>query len=354
MRSVFNIYTTVLSALLLFSCVNDEIDSGLPMTEKVVLDIPNYFPELTYDFAEYPLTNNGVTLGRKLFYDGRLSADNTIACAFCHLQENAFTHHGHSLSHGINNQIGIRNTPSLTNVGFYKNFSWDGAIHHLDEFSLIPITTDFEMDESIENILEKLSKDKEYLRLFKSVYGTETIKGPQLLNALSQFMVTMISSQSAYDDMMQNKRRFNSEEEKGYQLFQQHCASCHKGALQTDFTFRDNGLSYNPRTADVGRMRVSLEAKDSLKFRVPSLRNVELTAPYMHDGRFRTLEAVLLHYTENLQNNPNLDPILKMNDGRLGLELNTEEQRAIIVFLKTLTDNDFINRPQLSEPFKEK
>lgn len=351
MKFYFYTLLAVLYALSIQGCQSDDIDSGIPMNENVVLEIPSYFPELTYDFAAYPLTNNGIRLGRKLFYDGRLSADNTIACAFCHLQENAFTHHGHALSHGINDKIGIRNTPSLNNMGFYTNFSWDGAIHQLDEFSIIPITTDFEMDETMENILQKLSADAGYKALFKKVYNTDQINGRQVLNALSQFMVTMISASSPYDHVMQKRQRFTVEEEKGYALFQKNCASCHQGALQTDFSFRDNGLTYNPRTEDVGRMRVSLDAKDSLKFRVPSLRNVELTAPYMHDGRFRTLEAVLKHYTEDLRPNPNLDPAFKNADGSIGLRLNPDEQKAIIAFLKTLTDNDFISRPALAEPF---
>lgn len=337
-----------------FSC-QDDIDVGkeiiyLPKNETLNLSYPSYFPKLNDDFSAFPLTKNGVELGQKLFYDGRLSADNTISCSFCHIQKNAFTHHGHSISHGIEGRLGMRNTPSLNNVGFYKNFSWDGAIHQLEEFSIIPITTDFEMNETMENILLKLENDQSYKKLFMNVYGTNQINGRQVLNALSQFMLTMISAKSKYDMVLQKKGAFSEEEQKGYQLFQTNCASCHKGAIQSDFSFRNTGLTYNKRTNDIGRMRVSLDVRDSLSFRVPSLRNVELTAPYMHDGRFRTLEAVLKHYVNNLKPNPNLDPLLRKQDGSIGLSLSEKEQKQIIAFLKTLTDNEFISNKNLEEP----
>lgn len=344
-------YCTLLLLLILglMSSCNDEYE-GIPIDkdEPISLEIPNGFPALAFDKNAEPLTVNGIALGKKLFYEGKLSRNNTISCGFCHIQENAFTHHGHTVSHGIDNRIGIRNAPSIQNMAFLKNFTWDGVSHHLDERSLVPITTDFEMDSSFPEVIGKLSADNNYKTMFKAAFGDETISGDRILKALSQFMRTMISADSKYDQVKNGLANFSSAESSGKILFENKCASCHSGTLFTDETYRNTGMYYNSQYGDRGRYRVTLDGNDNMKFRVPSLRNVEFTAPYMHDGRFYTLEAVLNFYSDSVENQPNLDPILKQK-GHIGILMKNEEKQNIIAFLKTLSDQKFITNPKFAE-----
>ena len=312
------------------------------------LEIPADFPALAFDRDKNPVTVNGVALGKKLFYEGRLSRNNSISCGFCHIQENAFTHHGHPVSHGIDNRLGIRNAPPIQNMAFLSNYTWDGVSHNLDERSLVPITTDFEMDSSMPEVVGKLNTDANYKKLFKAAFGDENITGERVLKAISQFMATMVSADSKYDRVLKGKTAFTAEENEGYQLFRNNCASCHSGALFTDESFRNTGMYYNAQYNDRGRYRVTLDWNDNMKFRVPSLRNVEYTAPYMHDGRFTTLEAVLNFYSDLVENQPNLDPLLK-KDGHVGIRMNPSEKQYIIAFLKTLTDQNFITNKAFAE-----
>ena len=312
------------------------------------LEIPADFPALAFDRDKNPVTVNGVALGKKLFYEGRLSRNNSISCGFCHIQENAFTHHGHPISHGIDNRLGIRNASPIQNMAFLRNYTWDGVSHNLDERSLVPITTDFEMDSSMPEVVGKLNTDANYKKLFKAAFGDENITGERVLKAISQFMATMVSADSKYDRVLKGKTAFTAEENEGYQLFRNNCASCHSGALFTDESFRNTGMYYNAQYNDRGRYRVTLDWNDNMKFRVPSLRNVEYTAPYMHDGRFTTLEAVLNFYSDLVENQPNLDPLLK-KDGHVGIRMNPSEKQYIIAFLKTLTDQNFITNKAFAE-----
>ena len=312
------------------------------------LEIPADFPALAFNRDKNPVTVNGVALGKKLFYEGRLSRNNSISCGFCHIQENAFTHHGHPVSHGIDNRLGIRNAPPIQNMAFLRNYTWDGVSHNLDERSLVPITTDFEMDSSMPEVVGKLNTDANYKKLFKAAFGDENITGERVLKAISQFMATMVSADSKYDRVLKGKTAFTAEENEGYQLFRNNCASCHSGALFTDESFRNTGMYYNAQYNDRGRYRVTLDWNDNMKFRVPSLRNVEYTAPYMHDGRFTTLEAVLNFYSDLVENQPNLDPLLK-KDGHVGIRMNPSEKQYIIAFLKTLSDQNFITNKAFAE-----
>lgn len=337
----------IVSFLGFISC-SEEIIQPLEKDEAVNLQFPPYFPEMTFDKSENPITKNGVELGRKLFYEGRLSRNNTISCGFCHIQENAFTHHGHNVSHGIDDRLGIRNAPPIQNMIFLKRYMWDGVIHNLNEQPIIPITDANEMDSSMPETITKLNKDDLYKRLFKQAYGDENITGERVLKALSQFMATLISADSKYDRFKQGKENLSLEESQGMALFQQKCASCHSGALFTDESFRNTGMYYNMQFKDAGRHRVTLDQNDWMIFRVPSLRNVEYTAPYMHDGRFYTLEAVLNFYSDNVEDNPNLDSQLKQNN-HIGIAMNAQEKQFIIAFLKTLSDKNFITNPKFAE-----
>lgn len=346
-KQIFKIGLVFITFLNFISC-SEEVIQPLEKNETVHLQFPSYFPEMTFDTSENPITKNGVELGRKLFYEGRLSRNNTISCGFCHIQENAFTHHGHTVSHGIDDRLGIRNAPPIQNMAFLKRYMWDGVIHNLNQQPIIPMTDVNEMDSSMPEAIAKLSKDEVYKKLFKQAYGDENITGERVLKALSQFMTTLISADSKYDRFKQGKEKLNSEESQGMTLFKQKCSSCHSGELFTDESFRNTGMYYNTQFKDAGRYRVTLDQSDWMKFRVPSLRNVEYTSPYMHDGRFYTLEAVLNFYSDNVEDNPNLDPQLKQNN-YIGIEMNAQEKQFIIAFLKTLSDKSFISNPKFAE-----
>ena len=350
MMKIKNILKAGLIIVTFFNIIScsDEVIEPLEKDEAYNLQFPAYFPEMTFDKTGNPVTKNAVELGRKLFYEGRLSRNNTISCGFCHIQENAFTHHGHNVSHGVDDRIGIRNAPPIQNMAFLKRYMWDGVIHNLNEQPIIPITDANEMDSSMPEVIAKLNADSKYRNLFKAAYGDEYITGERVLKALSQFMVTMISANSKYDQYKKGKATFTTTEMKGMALFQQKCSSCHSGELFTDESFRNTGMYYNSQFKDAGRYRVTLDQVDWMKFRVPSLRNVEYTAPYMHDGRFYTLDAVLNFYSDNVEDNPNLDPLLKQN-GQIGLTMNSAEKQSIIAFLKTLSDKDFVTNPKFSE-----
>ena len=330
------------------SCKDEYQGVAINKDEVYLIEKPTNFPEIVFDITGNPVTVNGVALGKKLFYEGRLSRNNTISCGFCHIQENAFTHHGHPVSHGIDNKLGMRNALPIQNMAFLKNYTWDGVSHNLDERSLVPITTDFEMDSSIPEVIKKLNADPNYREMFKSAFGDENINGERISKALSQFMATMISSNSKYDQMKKGITTFTNEESQGYTLFQNKCTSCHSGELFTDESYRNTGMYYNSQYNDRGRYRVTLDWIDNMKFRVPSLRNVEYTAPYMHDGRFYTLEAVLNFYSDQVENQPNLDPLLQQN-GHIGIPMTNQEKQYIIAFLKTLSDKKFITNPKFAE-----
>lgn len=346
-KQIFKSGLVLITFLNFISC-SEEVTQPLEKDEAVHLPFPSYFPEITFDLSENPITKNGVELGRKLFYEGRLSRNNTISCGFCHIQENAFTHHGHTVSHGIDDRLGIRNAPAIQNMAFLKRYMWDGVIHNLNQQPIIPMTDVNEMDSSMPEAISKLSKDEVYKKLFTQAYGDESITGERVLKALSQFMASLISADSKYDRFKQGKENFTSEESQGMALFQQKCASCHSGELFTDESFRNTGMYYNTQFKDAGRHRVTLDQSDWMKFRVPSLRNVEYTSPYMHDGRFYTLEAVLNFYSDNVEDNPNLDTQLKQNN-HIGITMNAQEKQLIIGFLKTLSDKSFISNPKFAE-----
>ena len=273
---------------------------------------PSNFPEPVYHFNTNTVTKDGFELGRKLFYDPMLSANNTISCGSCHIQTSAFTHHGHTVSHGIFDRQGTRNSPPIMNLAWNSSFMWDGGIADLDLQSVAPITNHLEMDETMPNVLNKLRNSPQYPALFKKAYGTDEITTPAFLKALSQFMAMCVSSNSRYDSIMRNEgnKKFTPDEQEGEVLVKQKCGGCHQEPLFTDNSFRNNGLGIS-MVNDEGRYLITQNAGDRYKFKVPSLRNLAYTAPYMHDGRLLTLDAVLDHYTSQVQSTPNLDPLLE-------------------------------------------
>lgn len=335
----------VLLSFLFISCENDSYELIPKKDKEIILVQPEGFPEKAYVGQQNPLTENGVALGKKLFEEGRLSADNLVSCSFCHMQEYAFTHHGHDLSHGVYDQVGMRNTPALQNLVWIKEYFYDGASNNLEMASLVPIHNELEMAETMPSIVKKLENDKAYQQMFLDAFGSTQVTSAGILKALAQYMSVLVSAESKYDLWKKEPIKYplSSDEVQGYQLFQQKCSSCHSGALFTNQSFINNGLPPNPRINDLGRETVSGDPNDRYKFKVPSLRNVDYTAPYMHDGRFRTLESVLRFYNEGMVYSETIDEQL-VNDGRIGIPMTAEEQRLIITFLKTLSDKNFITK----------
>lgn len=344
MRTKWIVFCAVLG---LFGCSKEEdAYENLPLT----IEKPSNFPEAAYDFTTNPPTEKGFELGKKLFYDGRLSSDGVVSCGFCHIQQDAFTHHGHSVSHGVNNNVGIRNTPPIQNLAFQTSFMWDGATNHLDLQPVIPFTSPVEMNGNFGTALAMMRADREYVKLFELAFPDKQINSENMLKALGQFMAMAISANSRFDKYRRHQTGGNltTEELQGYALFNQKCASCHATDLFTDNSFRNNGLPINPLVNDMGRFRVTQLEQDKYKFKVPSLRNIEKTAPYMHDGRFYTLEAVLNHYVNGVIHTQNLDPLL-LSNASLGIALSDSDKIKIIAFLKTLTDNEFLTDKRFSE-----
>lgn len=318
------------------------------MEKTVFFESPTNFPGPVYHFNTNAITSAKFELGRKLFYEPRLSRDNTVSCGSCHLQSSAFTHHGHDVSHGIDDRLGSRNSPAIVNMAWSTSFFWDGGVFDLDLQPIVPITNPVEMDETLDNVLKKLREQPEYPGLFNKAFGSEEINTERTMKALSQFMVMLVSAGSRYDKVMRKEGEyFTDNEQKGYDIFQQKCNSCHKEPLFTDHTFRNNGIAIGANN-DVGRSAITLNEEDKYRFKVPSLRNLSYTSPYMHDGRFITLQAVLEHYSEDVHETKNLDPLL-MQSGSPGIPLTKEEQDHLISFLKTLDDPAFIRDKRFSE-----
>ena len=306
--------------------------------------IPDGFPDPVYQFQNNPVTPAGFALGKKLFYDPILSRDSTIACGSCHQQFVAFAHSDHKLSHGIDNLLGNRNSPALYNIAWFPNFMWDGGVNHLEVQPLAPISNPVEMDETMPNVLLKLKRSNSYPGMFEDAFGSDTITTQAMMRAMAQFMGSMISADSKYDRYEAGKVNLTSAELNGLQLFRAKCESCHKEPLLTDMSFRNNGLdSYF--TKDPGRALISTLPQDSGLFRVPSLRNVALTFPYMHDGRFEKLMDVMNHYNSGIQPSSTLDPLLSSNS----IPLTLAEKNDLIAFLGTLTDYTFIRDSRFKE-----
>lgn len=307
-------------------------------------EVPKGWPKPHYDFTKNPLTEEGFQLGRQLFYDPIMSKDSTISCASCHLQATAFAHVDHSLSHGIDGKIGTRNSVALVNLAWSKSFMWDGGVNHLDMQPLNPITSPTEMNESLENVVAKLRKNVKYSALFNAAFGDSNITGQRILKALSQFELMLVSANSKYDQVMLNKAEFTDREQKGYELFKSNCAACHHEPLFASDKFENNGLDIDTTLDDSGRMKITGNPQDYLRFKVPTLRNIQFSFPYMHDGRYKTLTEVLKHYNTISDNN--------LHSAQLSLPMNlTDNDRVdLVLFLKTLTDKEFLFNPRFSFP----
>ncbi|MFV9550238.1 cytochrome-c peroxidase [Algibacter sp. PT7-4] len=329
---------------------SSDINTYVPVPLEV--ELPLNFPEIVYNLDNNQVTEAGFELGKKLFYEGKLSANNAIPCAFCHEQAFAFTHHEHTVSHGLNGGIGRRNAQPIQNLAYQSEFMWDGAATHLDLQPIIPLTSDVEMGETLSNVIAKLKADNYYKSQFEKAFENGEINSENMLKALSQFMIMMVSSNSKYDKYVRQEDNvtFNQTELDGLKTFKNKCATCHATDLFTDQSYRNTGLPVNPKIDDVGRFAIFENPNDLYKFKVPSLRNVEVSKPYMHDGRFSSLNAVLNFYSSGVvENGGDVDAVLKREDGSLGITLTEYEKESLIAFLKTLTDNEFLTDERFSE-----
>ena len=330
--------------VLVISCKKKK-DVIVPQATPVGFSIPAGWPAIKYNLDSNKLTRQGIDLGRKLFYEGKLSKDGQFPCASCHQSIAAMATFDHNLSHGFNGQFTTRNAPSLANLAWQSAFHYDGGINHLDAQPMAHITAPNEMAETLENVLNKLRADAKYPAMFTAAFGDATINTQRMLKALSQFMLTMVSANSKYDKVKRGEATFTLPEQLGYDIFKAKCATCHPEPLFTDFKFRNNGLALDPNNKDFGRMGITNNKADSLKFKVPSLRNVNVTFPYMHDGRLYSLYDVLDHYSTNVISGPTTDPLVKNK-----IPLSNFEKGQLVAFMISLTDTAFNKDSRFTDP----
>lgn len=344
--------TCIISILSFFACKKEKIQNP-PIKSGptyIQLDIPQGFPAMVIP-EDNPFTKEGIELGRKLFYEKKLSGNNTLSCGSCHSPSLGFSDSS-KFSVGIDGVAGKRQSMALINLGWANRYFWDGRATTLEEQAFFPVRDTIELHETWPNAVAKLQADSEYPALFESAFGTTTIDSNLVAKAIAQFERTLISGNSKFDKILRFEMGFTPQEANGYSLFNSltggDCFHCHGGVLTTDHSFQNNGL--NLVHTDLGLAISTGNPSDEGKFKVPTLRNIALTAPYMHDGRFNTLEEVLDFYSTGLHSNsPNISPNMEFA-GNGGVNLSPSEKADIIAFLHTLTDMDFVTNPNFQAP----
>jgi cytochrome c peroxidase len=336
---------------ILAGCEADPVDND-PDTTPLTLTIPKGLPPLDIP-ADNPMTVEGVALGRRLFYEGLLSKDNRMSCGTCHLQENGFAE-PRQTSQGVEmGAIGTRNAMALINLGWVRSgLFWDGRAATLEGLVLEPIRNPIEMNSSWDEVESKLNAHAEYPALFKGAYNVDYIDSLTVAKAISQFLRTLISGNSRFDAWYNRQEMMLTPQElRGFALFtteEADCFHCHSlGGLITDNNFHNNGL--DTEYSDMGRFNVSGNPMDRARFRTPTLRNIEMTAPYMHDGRFFTLEEVVEHYSDHVKVSPTISPLMELV-GNNGAQLTQQEKEDLVAFLRTFTDQEFMTNPAFSDP----
>lgn len=345
----FALGPAVALVLLVAGCddvVGPEADGPTPLTIEV-----GDLPPLP-DFTDNPTTVEGVALGRSLFYETALSGDGTQSCGSCHQPHLAFGDSG-SFSLGILGDPGGRNTQVVVNPGWQEFQFWDGRRGTLEDQARDPVVNPVEMNAVWSEVVTRLEDDPTYPDRFAEAFGSSEISEDRVVMAIAQFERTLVSAESRFDRKLRGDVAFTDAEQRGEDLFfseQAECSHCHAAPFFTDNEFHDIGLDSVP--ADLGRAEVTNQSFDEGKFKTPTLRNIEVTGPYMHDGRFETLEEVLEHYADGVHRSPNLDPTLgvHLNGGGDGVELNAQEQADVIAFLRTLTDSAFLTNPAFLPP----
>jgi cytochrome c peroxidase len=354
-----------LAALSLLSC--EEWGGKKPhVTTPYVLQIPTGMPQPALP-EDNPLTVEGILLGRQLFYDPILSLDSSQSCASCHNPAFGFTDNGSAFSVGVDGSVGDRNSMPLHNLAWHQTFFWDGRSPSLREQALDPISNPIEMKEDVMHVVVKLQRQPRYQAAFEAAFGEDVVTPERMGLAMEQFMLTILSGgESKFDRFEAGLESLTPEEELGLQLFNGEsnpnsptpgadCFHCHGGALFTNHKFMNNGLDSS--LTDLGLGAVTGKASDDGKFKVPSLRNIAYTAPYMHDGRFQTLEQVIEFYDSGVApNSPNLDPsmvgFVQMHSGATGLNLTLAQRQALVAFLNTLTDTRIETDTLYLNPFQ--
>jgi cytochrome c peroxidase len=300
----------------------------------------------TYNPSVVQSTDTLREFGRYLFYDATLSVDSSTSCGTCHQQFAAFAHIDHAVSHGVLGRIGTRNVPALQNLQQQTSFMWDGAFEHLAMQSINPLTGHAEMGSTLPDVLARVARNPRYQQLASQLYDDTQITIPRILEALAAFTGSIVSRSSRYDAMRDGKLVFNENEQRGLDEFRTHCASCHAEPYFMSNDFASNGLPPDTAMVDVGRYRVTQREEDRYRFRVPSLRNIAITFPYMHDGRFRRLRDVLDHYGSPSKHTPYADSRVTSIAG-----LSDVERKDIIAFLLTLTDTLLPRDPRYRDPY---
>ena len=322
------------------SCMYDTTSEY--QTTPYQITTPFGFPDMIIPF-DNQLSIEGVELGRKLFNDPILSANNTLACSGCHIKNNSFSQN-ERFSIGIDGVKGFRNASALINLGWNTSFNWDGSINTLEEQAFEPVTNPIEMHSKWVDVENKLNNDSMYSVLFKKVFGIDYIDSNHVVKAISQFERTLISVNSKYDKWIKQELQLNASELNGFAIFNSEkgdCFHCHGTEMFMDNSFHNNGLDSENNFTDFGLENITGNQSDRAKFKTPTLRNIEYSSPYMHDGRFNTLEEVVEHYNSGGNYSSTVDPLMKKIG--VGLQLTNTEKQDLINFLKSLTDDDFIN-----------
>ncbi len=335
--------------IILIGCQKDPViqnlDDGVYQPTPYTIEIPNRFPDMNIP-VDNPTTAEGVALGKMLFFDPILSGDSSLSCAGCHKPQNSFSD-DKKLSFGIHGTEGKRNTMPLINVGWLPVLDWTGKFSSLEDQAIDPVMHPLEMNITWEELVAKINKNDSYVYLFKNAFPNQDITKELVTKAIAQFERTLISSNSKFDQALKGDVALTDEEIDGYLIFNTEkgdCFHCHgvpeANLLLTDNDFHNNGLDAIP--TDSGRSLVTGDPSDYGKFKTPTLRNIEYTAPYMHDGRFNTLEEVIDFYSEGIKRSPTIDPLMKKID-QGGIGLTEEEKSSLIAFLKTLSDPSYID-----------
>lgn len=340
--------------------------------ELYTLTVPKGFPPPVAS-TDNPLTVHGVELGRKLFYDPILSGDNTQSCASCHNQATSFTDAPNKFSEGIDGMVGNKNSMAIINMAWNRDFFWDGRSTSLEKQALEPVRNPIEMHENWSNAIKKLQADTSYTNLFKKAFGTDKTDSTLAARAMAQFMKTIVVSESKFQKFLRKETLLTTAEQRGYAIFLSEeggdCFHCHMvyDALFTDNyvsdpvqRFHNNGLDPEPAAGVLtGRALITNNPADNGKFKTPTLLNIALTPPYMHDGRFNTLEEVVEFYNSGVRDVWNLDPNMNIKpsatnrtfeNGFRKLNLTQQEKDDLVAFLKTLTDPSIANNPAYSKP----
>lgn len=359
MKSIVLKFACVFILIFFYSCSNEPEEDEYTLI-PYQLDFTGFSrPNIARDNE---LTKQGVALGRKLFYEKSLSKDNSISCDSCHEQKNAFSDE-RQFSLGVKKLPGKRQAMAIFNMAWNNEFFWDGRAHLLRDQALMPIEDELEMDEVLENIVVKLKSKKNYKKEFDIAFPNQGISPLTISLALEQFMNSIVSNQSKYDRFLRNKATLTTSEERGRNLFFKgydssnpsnsgaNCAQCHNGVNFENNAYMNNGLDLVTNFKDFGREKTTNSSFDRAKFKVPSLRNIEVTSPYMHDGRFKTLEEVVEHYNSKVVVSPTLNLTLA-SISKEGLQLTEQEKKDLVAFLKTLTDYNLLENPKFSDPFK--